>query len=120
MLRKAKDQNLLIPTQHVEAGDEFTGATVIEPCKGFYNEPIATLDFASLYPSVMIAHNLCYTSLLPAASGQAGGIQAQVERFNLSEDDFIRTPTGAYFVRKSRREGLLPEILEQLLAARKR
>ncbi len=26
---------------------------------------MATLDFASLYPSIMMAHNLCYTTLLP-------------------------------------------------------
>jgi DNA polymerase delta subunit 1 len=28
---------------------------VIEPKKAFYQEPIATLDFASLYPSIMQA-----------------------------------------------------------------
>lgn len=28
----------------------YEGATVIEPVRGFYDEPIATLDFASLYP----------------------------------------------------------------------
>lgn len=44
--------------------DQFEGATVIEPKKGYYNEPIATLDFSSLYPSIMMAHNLCYTTLL--------------------------------------------------------
>ena len=32
----------------------------------YYDVPIATLDFASLYPSIMMAHNLCYTSLLTA------------------------------------------------------
>ncbi len=44
--------------------DKFEGATVIEPKKGFYSEPIATLDFASLYPSIMMAHNLCYSTLV--------------------------------------------------------
>lgn len=32
---------------------------------GYYDRPVATLDFASLYPSIMMAHNLCYTTLLP-------------------------------------------------------
>ena len=30
----------------------------------YYDVPIATLDFSSLYPSIMQAHNLCYTTLL--------------------------------------------------------
>ena len=33
--------------------------------QGFYKTPVSTLDFASLYPSIMMAHNLCYTTLLP-------------------------------------------------------
>ena len=45
-------------------GDKFEGATVIDPIKGFYKDPIATLDFASLYPSIMMAHNLCYSTLV--------------------------------------------------------
>ena len=48
----------------VETGAEYEGATVIEPKKGYYDTPIATLDFSSLYPSIMMAHNLCYTTLL--------------------------------------------------------
>lgn len=44
--------------------DQFEGATVIEPKKGYYADPIATLDFSSLYPSIMIAHNICYTTLI--------------------------------------------------------
>lgn len=47
-----------------EPGEEFIGATVIEPVRGYYRDPIATLDFASLYPSIMMAHNLCYTTLV--------------------------------------------------------
>lgn len=29
------------------------GGAVLEPDTGFYDEPVVTLDFASLYPSIM-------------------------------------------------------------------
>jgi DNA polymerase delta subunit 1 len=48
----------------IASSETYEGATVIDPLRGFYNEPIATLDFASLYPSIMMAHNLCYTTLI--------------------------------------------------------
>ena len=35
-------------------------------------------------------------------------------------EDVTRTPSGEYFVRAHRQKGILPEILEELLAARKR
>ena len=91
--------------------DEFVGATVLDPKPGYYDTPIATLDFASLYPSIMQAHNLCYTTLLPKGAEK---------RMNLGENDFIKTPTGDQFVKKSVRKGLLPDILEGLLSARKK
>ncbi|KAG1674520.1 DNA polymerase delta catalytic subunit [Nymphon striatum] len=109
LLRKAAEQDLIMPVHKAEVGDDFTGATVIEPSKGFYNLPIATLDFSSLYPSIMMAHNLCYTSLLTPKS-----------KDQLKSDEFIRTPSGNYFVKSTVRKGLLPEILEALLSARKK
>ncbi|KAK2726361.1 DNA polymerase delta catalytic subunit-like [Artemia franciscana] len=111
LLRKAKEQDLLMPVYQSQTGEEFEGATVIEPLKGFYSIPIATLDFSSLYPSIMMAHNLCYTTLLN---------QGTMDKLNLSPEDFIKTPSGNYFVKSSIRKGLLPEILESLLGARKR
>jgi len=39
---------------------------------------------------------------------------------SLSEDEYITTPTGNCFVTAKVRRGLLPEILENLLSARKR
>ena len=34
--------------------------------RGFYNDWGMVLDYASLYPSIMISHNLCYSTLLSA------------------------------------------------------
>ncbi|XP_068192872.1 DNA polymerase delta catalytic subunit [Antennarius striatus] len=111
LLRQAMKQDLVMPVVKTEGGEDYTGATVIEPEKGYYSLPIATLDFSSLYPSIMMAHNLCYTTLLQRGSD---------ERQSLSSQDFIKTPTGDMFVKSSVRKGLLPEILENLLSARKR
>lgn len=67
LLRKTRDKGLVLPSVRFDSNDsKFEGATVIDPKKGFYTEPVATLDFASLYPSIMMAHNLCYSTLVPS------------------------------------------------------
>jgi len=110
LLRKARQFDYVMPTLTSKPSeDKFEGATVLEPKTGFYVKPIATLDFASLYPSIMMAHNLCYTTLMQPADAA-----------KLGEDQVTKTPTGHLFAKTSARKGLLPVILEELLAARKR
>ncbi|CAN6611264.1 DNA polymerase delta catalytic subunit [Trichomonascus vanleenenianus] len=114
LFRKALEVDLVIPNyRHEGSSDEqYEGATVIEPKRGYYDRPIATLDFSSLYPSIMMAHNLCYTTLLDKAT---------IERLGLVQDkDYIVTPNNDMFVTQSTRKGILPIILEELLSARKR
>lgn len=36
----------------------------MEPQAAFYTSPLVVLDFQSLYPSVMIAYNYCYSTFL--------------------------------------------------------
>ncbi|TPX67220.1 DNA-directed DNA polymerase [Spizellomyces sp. 'palustris'] len=115
LYRKAKTEDLLIPALEVEGSEDvqYEGATVIEPEKGFYELPIATLDFTSLYPSIMMAHNLCYSTWLRD--------MRTAEQHGLVRDkDYKVTPDNALFVNPSVRKGILPTILEDLIAARKR
>ena len=113
LFRKALEQHLVIPNLRSDASDDqYEGATVIEPTRGYYDVPIATLDFASLYPSIIQAHNLCYTTLLNKNS---------VDKLRLVKDeDYIITPNGDMFCTAKIRKGLLTQILEELLGARKR
>ncbi|XP_068647380.1 DNA polymerase delta catalytic subunit-like isoform X1 [Aristolochia californica] len=113
LLRKAKQKNLVIPNVkgQVSGQETFEGATVLEAKAGFYEKPIATLDFASLYPSIMMAYNLCYCTLVTPSD---------VRKFNLPPECINKTPSGETFVRSNLQKGILPEILEELLTARKR
>ena len=45
---------------------------MIDAMTGLYYGPIATLDFASLYPSIMIAYNLSYETLITDRTMIAG------------------------------------------------
>ncbi|XP_020227444.1 DNA polymerase delta catalytic subunit isoform X2 [Cajanus cajan] len=113
LLRKARQKNLVLPNVK-QAGSEqgtFEGATVLEARAGFYEKPIATLDFASLYPSIMMAYNLCYCTLVTPEDAR---------KLNIPPESVNRTPSGETFVKSNLQKGILPEILEELLTARKR
>jgi DNA polymerase, archaea type len=61
---------------------------------------VCVLDFKSMYPSIMIANNICFTTLVRDGSGP------------------IKAPNGASYLSLSERRGLLPIILENLMAQR--
>lgn len=87
----------------------YEGATVLEPKLGYYEVPVATLDFASLYPSLMRAYNLCHSSLvMDAAYAAIPGIRYGRYEINGQTWTFQQTTPG-----------ILPEILKSLLDARK-
>ncbi|ORY95678.1 DNA polymerase family B-domain-containing protein [Syncephalastrum racemosum] len=114
LYRKAMEKDIIVPVVKSDMTDEqYEGATVIEPVRGYYDQPITTLDFTSLYPSIMQAHNLCYTTLVTKDTIQRLGLREG------RDADYIETPNRDYFVTSNRRKGILPEILTDLLAARK-
>ena len=64
LTKKARELGFMVPTIRYGAIPEepYEGATVLEAQKGAYYTPITALDFEALYPSIMMAHNLCYSS----------------------------------------------------------
>ena len=66
LTKKAREMGYLVPTIEWGQGlvDGYEGATVLEAQKGAYYTPITALDFEALYPSIMVGHNLCYSTLI--------------------------------------------------------
>lgn len=66
LTKKARELGYMVPTIKYGSLPEepYEGATVLEAHKGAYYTPITALDFEALYPSIMMAHNLCYSTLV--------------------------------------------------------
>lgn len=105
--RKARELNFLIPTNpYGKSEGKFEGATVLEAQTGAYYTPITALDFEGLYPSIMVAHNLCYSSIvLDKKYDNLPGVQYET----FGENRFAQNVPS-----------LLPEILKELKQFRKK
>ncbi len=97
----------------------YMGAVVLDPVPGFHNCPISTLDFASLYPSIMQSENLCYSTLILPS-------RLEEVREMLGERRMAETLTPykvekeTYWIVKSdTKRGVLPRILQRILTQRK-
>ncbi len=62
--KKCREKNTLMPViQKKENDDGYEGAMVLDPkCNLYLEDPIACVDYASLYPSSMISENLSHDS----------------------------------------------------------
>lgn len=150
LVKFANSKNFLVPTlgtntlkKNADNGDDsddgdderFTGAVVLTPKSDAYYDPICTLDFKSLYPSIMMAHSLCHSTLVKSDSYR------DHENYNYSTyewDDMIKDDKKkpildengeiqyvhhayTYAVKKDlddKIQGVLPKILEGLVNSR--
>jgi len=124
----------------------FNGGYVADPRAGFW-ELVICFDFNSLYPSIMIAYNICFTTLMRNIDDVK---KDDYHHFSIDQEEplEVKPPSndnfdyGDYFdddegeikgdksqkvdkhydfgfVKKDVQKGLLPEILENLLSNRK-
>ena len=103
----------------------YEGAVVLEPKEGIYlNEPISVMDFASLYPSVMMANNLSHDSyVLESKYANLPGVTYEEIKFDVTDAKGQKEEKCCLFAQpKSGAEedrAIVPQILHGLLTARK-
>ncbi|KAG2154856.1 hypothetical protein DEU56DRAFT_770809 [Suillus clintonianus] len=98
---------------------------IMEPLSAFYNGPLVVLDFQSLYPSIMIAYNYCYSTCLGRimdfqGRNKFGVVDLQRPRGLLEklQDHITVAPNGIMYVKPEVRKGLLSRMLTELLDTR--
>jgi len=109
---------------------DYQGATVIDPKPGYYTESVSTLDFESLYPSIMIHFNLCPSVFLTATKCEdyrkvIPNFETIVEAHTIQHSILHDAATDTYsdfdrsyaFVKNV--QGVIPKLLQHLLKARK-
>ncbi|QQL11111.1 Rh87 [macacine betaherpesvirus 3] len=89
----------------------YQGATVFEPEVGYYSDPVVVFDFASLYPSIIMAHNLCYSTFV--APGGESPPESDVLTVELESGLSYR------FVKNTVRNSVLSELLTKWVSQRR-
>ena len=105
VIRLADRRNVSVPTTNSgpRRRDQITGGYVHEVEAGL--EPwVVVLDFKSMYPSIMIANNICSTTLLRDGS--------------VDDSHSVSPITKTRYLSKEDRLGLVPQLLEQLMQSR--
>lgn len=65
VLKECSELGYIVPHKNKTNDNvDFKGATVLTAKSGIHYYPVSALDFASLYPSSMISHNLCISSFI--------------------------------------------------------
>ena len=130
-----------------EEEDSYEGAIVLPPKTGIYlDDPIATLDFASLYPSTIISENLSHDTLIWVKDYAEDGtmtlregsdtydnlpgykyVNVEYDILKADPSDTRKNPTktkagtriSRYVQFAGSEKGTIPKILQKLLKARK-
>jgi len=100
LIPRADAQGVGVPMSHFAGRENPIEGGYVHPIRPGMYRWVVVLDFKSMYPSIIISRNLCFTTLSPEGTTVA--------------------PSGAKFLAPSVRRGIIPEILAGLLADRNR
>jgi DNA polymerase zeta len=133
MLRLARPENFvaLSPTRRQVANQRAAECLplVMEPRSGYYKAPVLVLDFQSLYPSIMIAYNYCFSTCLGRLTDLGGRLGVR-DDYTIDAGELLGrlgpewrkqvtiAPNGVVFLRPKVRVGLLRKLLIEILETR--
>ncbi|MCJ1393879.1 DNA polymerase zeta [Xylographa bjoerkii] len=129
MFRIAKPENfILVSPSRKQVGQQNALEClplVMEPQSAFYTSPLLVLDFQSLYPSVMIAYNYCYSTFLGRVVNWRGqnkmgftDFKREARLLELLKDHINIAPNGMMYVKPQIRKSLLAKMLGEILETR--
>lgn len=129
MFRIAKPENFVLPSpSRKQVGQQNALEClplVMEPQSDFYTSPLLVLDFQSLYPSVMIAYNYCYSTFLGRVVSWRGqnkmgftDYQRDQRLLELLKDQINIAPNGIMYAKPGIRKSLLAKMLGEILETR--
>ena len=129
MFRIAKPENfILVSPSRKQVGQQNALEClplVMEPQSAFFTSPLLVLDFQSLYPSVMIAYNYCYSTFLGRVVNWRGqnkmgfsDYKRENRLLELFKDQINIAPNGIMYVKPEIRKSLLAKMLGEILETR--
>ncbi|XP_060609160.2 DNA polymerase zeta catalytic subunit [Anolis sagrei] len=131
MLRIAKPMNYIAVTPSVQQRAQQKAPQciplIMEPESRFYSNAVLVLDFQSLYPSIVIAYNYCFSTCLGHVEnlGKYDEFKFGCTSLRVPPDllyqlrhDITVSPSGIAFVKPTVRKGVLPKMLEEILKTR--
>ncbi|MBS3149561.1 hypothetical protein J4455_02595 [Candidatus Woesearchaeota archaeon] len=112
LIKCSKDYNELYPnkpdrgTLSLRKTQTYQGAFVFNPNPGLY-ENIAVFDFLSLYPSIIVSHNICLSTLLN-----------EFEENSFETPEILENNSKVKFYFTSKYDGFIPTVLKDVLLKR--
>lgn len=106
---------LKAPTTRQEERPELQAAWVMPPVAGRH-EAVALVDFASLYPNIILSANLCWTTMVEEAGEDVISFTIPPK---LDDAGNHIAGTGGTFHWNQKQEGILPKVVRELLQLRK-
>lgn len=109
----AEEAGLVLNKLDYKKTCKYQGATVLKSKPGYYSTPVVTLDFKSLYPSIMIGYNISTDTICSTP---------ETKEYVLSNNIPHRTiPVGNetfVYVKETVSTGIIPKILDNILKTR--